>query len=47
MDVMGFYMFKSSNNMSYEVMCVTMVDPVMGLLEIVEILAIVSEDKKV
>ena len=40
-------MVKGNNNMNYEFMGVTLVDPATGTLETEEILVVVSVDKKV
>ena len=47
MNVMGQSMLKGNNNMSYKFMGVTVVDPVMGVLEIEEIPTVVEWTKKV
>ena len=44
-DTIGHYILKGNNYVSYKVMCVSIVDLAMGMLEIEEIPNIVNVDK--
>ena len=46
-DIMGLFIFKENNNISYKFMCITIAYPAMGMLEIEEIPTIVSLDKMI
>ena len=45
-DVIGPYTIKENNNICYKFMCITLIDPLMGMLEIKNIPIIVIVDKR-